>query len=62
MEYNPTYIQSACMPTAFTQNPTLSTMENPFNITGAEEIDQTASSNEAAVAVPASAFSAWRMA
>jgi hypothetical protein len=50
------------MPTAFTQNPTLSTMENPFNITGAEEIDQTASSNEAAVAVPASAFSAWRMA
>ena len=54
MAYNPTYVQPQCMPTAFTQNPTLSGMVNPFTLTGAEETDQTASSIETSRATSAS--------
>jgi hypothetical protein len=54
MAYNPTYVQPQCMPTAFTQNPTLSGMVNPFTLTGVEETDQTASSIETARATWAS--------
>jgi hypothetical protein len=46
MTYNPTYVQPACLPTAFTQNPNLANMVNPFTLTGAEEEDLTSSSTE----------------
>lgn len=46
MTYNPTYVQPACMPTAFTQNPNLNNMTNPFSISGAQEVDNTATSTE----------------
>lgn len=46
MTYNPTYVQPACLPTAFTQNPNLVNMVNPFTLTGADEQDLTATSTE----------------
>jgi hypothetical protein len=39
-------VQPACLPTAFTQNPNLANMVNPFTLTGAEEEDLTSSSTE----------------
>ncbi len=52
MTYNPTYIQSACMPTAFTRNPTLATVANPFDISGVQQqqVDEPAASTELASA------------
>lgn len=49
MTYNPTYVQPACMPTAFTQNPNLNNMTNPFTLTGVQEVDNTATSTERAM-------------
>lgn len=46
MTYNPTYVQPACLPTAFTQNPNLNNMTNPFTLTGVQEVDNTATSSE----------------
>jgi hypothetical protein len=54
MTYNPTYVQPACMPTAFTQNPNLAGMVNPFSLTGAEEVDSASSSERSAGGATAS--------